>query len=435
MTPAPPAAGDQRAAVTAGFLGWTLDAFDFFLVVMTLTAIAREFGTSDAAIAFSIALTLAFRPVGAFIFGLLADRYGRKLPLMADLVFYSVIEVLSGLAPNYTTFLVLRALFGIGMGGEWGVGASLVMEKVPPRLRGVVSGLLQQGYAAGYLLAALCYFFVFPRWGWRPLFFIGGLPALLALFVRARVRESEVWRETRHESWSGLGRAITANVKLFLIYHRADVDDEHGLARHAGHVPHVPAARLGLHAHPARRPDRLFDGGSADGRRPLRALLRPPRPPPHHRARPGGRRGRHPPVGVRPVAAAARSRRVRDAVLRAGRLGGDPGAHHRAVARLGARLSPGLRLPVRRPARELDRVRGGAVRRAPELRLGDGALCGDGVRARRRRGEPRAGAAGRSVRQADAERPALRRAGRCRRAEPLVSSSYPRATSIPRCSQ
>jgi len=216
MTPAPPAAGDQRAAVTAGFLGWTLDAFDFFLVVMTLTAIAREFGTSDAAIAFSIALTLAFRPVGAFIFGLLADRYGRKLPLMADLVFYSVIEVLSGLAPNYTTFLVLRALFGIGMGGEWGVGASLVMEKVPPRLRGVVSGLLQQGYAAGYLLAALCYFFVFPRWGWRPLFFIGGLPALLALFVRARVRESEVWRETRHESWSGLGRAITANVKLFL---------------------------------------------------------------------------------------------------------------------------------------------------------------------------------------------------------------------------
>ena len=216
MTPAPPAAGDQRAAVTAGFLGWTLDAFDFFLVVMTLTAIAREFGTSDAAVAFSIALTLAFRPVGAFIFGLLADRYGRKLPLMADLVFYSVIEVLSGLAPNYTTFLVLRALFGIGMGGEWGVGASLVMEKVPPRLRGVVSGLLQQGYAAGYLLAALCYFFVFPRWGWRPLFFIGGLPALLALFVRARVRESEVWRETRHESWSGLGRAITANVKLFL---------------------------------------------------------------------------------------------------------------------------------------------------------------------------------------------------------------------------
>src|SRR5881296_2898913 len=216
MTSTPPTASDQRAAVTAGFLGWTLDAFDFFLVVMTLTAIGKEFGKSDAAIALSLTLTLLFRPVGAFIFGLLADRYGRKLPLMIDLVFYSIVEVLTGLAPNYTTFLILRALFGIGMGAEWGPGASLVMEKVPPRLRGVMSGLLQQGYAAGYLLAALCYLFIFPHWGWRPLFFIGGLPALLALFVRARVKESEVWRETRHESWSGLGRAIAANWKLFL---------------------------------------------------------------------------------------------------------------------------------------------------------------------------------------------------------------------------
>ncbi len=216
MTSNRPVASDQRAAVLAGFLGWTLDAFDFFLVVMTLTAIAREFGTSDASVAFSLLLTLLFRPVGALIFGLLADRYGRKLPLMLDLVFYSVIEVLSGLAPNFTTFLVLRALFGIGMGAEWGVGASLVMEKVPPRMRGVVSGMLQQGYAAGYLLAALCYFFVFPHWGWRPLFFIGGLPALLALFVRARVSESEAWRETREESWSGLGRAIGRNAKTFL---------------------------------------------------------------------------------------------------------------------------------------------------------------------------------------------------------------------------
>jgi SHS family lactate transporter-like MFS transporter len=215
MTVTRPAADDRSAAVLAGFLGWTLDAFDFFLVVMTLTAIAREFGKSDAAIALSITLTLAFRPVGAFIFGLLADRYGRKLPLMIDLVFYSVIEVLTGLAPNYVTFLVLRALFGIGMGAEWGVGASLVMEKVTPRYRGFVSGLLQQGYALGYLLAALCYGLLFPHVGWRPLFFIGGLPALLALFVRARVRESDVWRETRHDTWTGLWRAIRANLPLF----------------------------------------------------------------------------------------------------------------------------------------------------------------------------------------------------------------------------
>ncbi len=183
---------------------------------MTLTAIAKEFGRSDADVAFSITLTLAFRPVGAFIFGLLADRYGRRLPLMLDLIFYSVVEVLSGLAPSYASFLVLRALFGIGMGGEWGVGASLVMEKVPPRLRGVFSGLLQQGYAAGYLLAALCYFFIFPHWGWRPLFFIGGLPALLALYVRFRVKESEVWRRTRHDSWRHLGRAIVSHWRVFL---------------------------------------------------------------------------------------------------------------------------------------------------------------------------------------------------------------------------
>ncbi len=211
-----PRAGDHRAAVLAAFLGWTLDAFDFFLVVFALTAIAREFGTTDAAIALSITVTLAFRPVGAFIFGLLADRYGRRLPLMLDLVFYSAVEVLSGLAPDYRTFLVLRALFGIGMGGEWGVGASLAMEKAPVRLRGFLSGLLQQGYAVGYLLAAVCFFVVFPRFGWRPMFFIGGLPALVALFVRYRVKESEVWERTRHESWRDLGRAIRSHWRLFL---------------------------------------------------------------------------------------------------------------------------------------------------------------------------------------------------------------------------
>ncbi|MDE2291646.1 MAG: MFS transporter [Elusimicrobia bacterium] len=183
---------------------------------MTLTAVAQEFHRSDAAIALTLTVTLAFRPLGAFLFGLLADRYGRRIPLMADLVFFSVVEVLSGLAPSYGVFLVLRALYGIGMGGEWGVGASLVMEKAPVGRRGFYSGLLQQGYAAGYLLAAACYFLVFPRWGWRPLFFIGGLPALLALFVRARVTESEAWERTRHADWGGLLRAVLANWRLYL---------------------------------------------------------------------------------------------------------------------------------------------------------------------------------------------------------------------------
>ena len=207
---------DYINALVASFLGWTLDAFDFFVLVFTIPAIAQDFHTDIPQIAKTIAVTLAFRPLGALIFGLMADRYGRRLPLMIDLVFYSVIEVLSGFAPNYTTFLVLRALFGIGMGGEWGVGASLAMEKVPPRWRGVLSGFLQEGYAVGYLLAACCYFFVFPKWGWRPMFIIGGLPALLAIFVRYRVKESAIWESTRHENWRGLGRAIMSNWKLFL---------------------------------------------------------------------------------------------------------------------------------------------------------------------------------------------------------------------------
>ena len=203
-------------AVFAGFLGWTLDAFDYFLVAFALTAIAKEFHRPDKDIAFSIALTLGFRPVGAFIFGLIADRYGRRIPLMIDLVFYSVVEVATGFAHSFTTFLVLRALFGIGMGGEWGVGASLAMEKVPPKLRGLLSGLLQEGYALGNLLAAGCYFFVFPRWGWRPMFYIGGLPALLGLFVRFKVKESAVWHKTRKPDWSSLGREIVSHWKLFL---------------------------------------------------------------------------------------------------------------------------------------------------------------------------------------------------------------------------
>jgi MFS transporter, SHS family, lactate transporter len=212
----PHATPDHRPAVLAGFLGWTLDAFDFFAVVMCLSAIGKEFGRTDVAVAFSLTLTLAFRPVGAFIFGLLADRYGRRLPLMLDLVFFSIVEVLTGLAPTFTTFLVLRALYGIGMGAEWGVGASLAMEKAPSGRRGILSGVLQEGYAFGYLLAAGCYFVVFPHFGWRPMFFIGGLPALLAIYVRYHVKESEVWEKVRHTEWKSLFAEIIANWKLVL---------------------------------------------------------------------------------------------------------------------------------------------------------------------------------------------------------------------------
>ncbi len=212
----PSAAGDHRAALLASYLGWTLDAFDYFLVVMCLTAIGREFHKTDEQVAIATWVTLAFRPIGAFFFGLIADRYGRRLPLMIDLVFYSIIEVLSGLAPSFTAFLVLRALFGIGMGGEWGVGASLALEKAPAKWRGLLSGFLQQGYAMGFLLASVAFNFIFPKYGWRPLFFIGGLPALLALFVRSRVKESEVWERKRHASWGELRSAILAQWRLLL---------------------------------------------------------------------------------------------------------------------------------------------------------------------------------------------------------------------------
>ena len=210
---------NQRNALIAGFLGWTLDAFDFFLLTFVLGAVAKEFNRSIPEVALTLTASLAMRPVGAFIFGLMADRYGRRLPLMLDIIFYSIVEVLSGLAPTYTIFFILRLLYGIGMGGEWGVGASLTIESVAPKWRGLVSGLLQEGYAFGYLLAAIAYPLVFPHfgphWNWRVLFFIGGLPALLTLFIRARVKEPAAWHETRTD-WATYRRSVFQNWRIFL---------------------------------------------------------------------------------------------------------------------------------------------------------------------------------------------------------------------------
>lgn len=215
--PIPMSRRDQRNALVASFLGWTLDAFDFFVVVMVLTEIAKDFNRSNVDIALSITVTLAFRPVGAFLFGLMADRYGRRIPLMVDVVFYSLVEIASGLAPNFTTFLVLRALFGIGMGGEWGVGASLAMEAVPARWRGILSGVLQEGYAVGYLLASCAYFLILPHFGWRAMFFVGGLPALLAWFIRRKVKESAVWERTRRKDWSALWESVRSHMIFYFL--------------------------------------------------------------------------------------------------------------------------------------------------------------------------------------------------------------------------
>jgi SHS family lactate transporter-like MFS transporter len=217
MTQSPPVP-DREAflAVAAGFLGWTLDAFDYFLVVIALPRIAEDFHVEQSDIAFSLLLTLAFRPVGALIFGLLADRYGRRIPMMVDLVFFSIVEVATAFAPNLITFWILRALFGIGMGGEWGVGTSLVMEKVPAKWRGVLSGFLQEGYAVGYLLAAVAAYFMLDRFGWRTMFLLGGAPALLALLVRVAIKESDVWRKSKADDWSQLIRGIGSHWKLWV---------------------------------------------------------------------------------------------------------------------------------------------------------------------------------------------------------------------------
>jgi SHS family lactate transporter-like MFS transporter len=219
MNPTPAEArANQRNALLAGFFGWTLDAFDFFVLTFVLAPIAKEFHLDVARIALAITASLATRPIGAFLFGLLADRYGRRLPLMLDILFYSAVEVASGFAPNFTVFLILRLLYGIGMGGEWGVGASLALESVPAKWRGLLSGLLQEGYALGYLLAAVAYWTVFPHWGWRALFFLGGAPALLTLFIRAKVKESDAWLASRSErhDWRNYASEVWANRGRFL---------------------------------------------------------------------------------------------------------------------------------------------------------------------------------------------------------------------------
>jgi MFS transporter, SHS family, lactate transporter len=192
----------QRKVVVASFLGWTLDAFDYFLLVFVFKDVAHDFGTSDEAVAWALTLTLAMRPLGAFIFGRLADRFGRRPILMLDVALYSLMGLASALAPNLIAFLIVRALFGVAMGGEWGIGASLTMESVNPKARGLVSGLLQSGYPTGYLLASVVYALLYSTVGWRGMFVIGFLPALLVLYIRRHVPESPAWRPEAARSGS-----------------------------------------------------------------------------------------------------------------------------------------------------------------------------------------------------------------------------------------
>jgi SHS family lactate transporter-like MFS transporter len=188
----------QWSAVIASFLGWTLDAFDFFLMVFMINAIAKEFHSDHEHVFFAVTLTLAARPFGALLFGWLADKFGRRPILMIDVLLFSVLEFASAFAPSLWALLLIRTLFGFAMGGEWGIGASLVMESIPPKTRGIISGLLQEGYACGYLLASVVFYFLFDAIGWRGMFMVGIVPALLVVVIRLWVKESPAFEESRH---------------------------------------------------------------------------------------------------------------------------------------------------------------------------------------------------------------------------------------------
>src|SRR3954463_1821917 len=194
----------QRNTFIACFLGWSLDAFDFFILVFCVNALATQFHSRVSDISEAIFLKLAMRPAGAVLFGMMTDSFGRRPTLMLDIIAYSVFELASAFAPSLKVFLVTRALFGIAMGGEWGVGAALTFETLPAEGRGFFSGLLQEGYAVGYLMAALVYGTVFQYVGWRGMFVIGALPAFLVIYIRTKVDESPAWKE-------GRGAARTSN--------------------------------------------------------------------------------------------------------------------------------------------------------------------------------------------------------------------------------
>lgn len=206
----------QRNAFIASFLGWTLDAFDYFLMVFIVRAVAAEFGSDVKAVALAITLTLAMRPLGALVFGMLADRFGRRPVLMVDILLFSVLELASAFAPSLMALLILRAAFGFAMGGEWGIGASLTMETLPTKARGLASGLLQEGYAVGYLLAAIVYGLLFDTIGWRGMFAVGVLPALLVLYIRRNVEESPAWRRMRERPRTSLLAVLRKRWPLFV---------------------------------------------------------------------------------------------------------------------------------------------------------------------------------------------------------------------------
>lgn len=179
----------QWLAFTAAWLGWILDAFDFTVYLLVIPDLMREFGVDKTTSTVAIALTLLLRLAGGLLAGWAADRWGRKLPLLLSILWFAACDGAIAFAPSFTVVLVLRTLFGLGMGAEWTAGATLAMENWPPRSRGLASGVLQGGWAIGYLLAAVAAAVVVPRFGWRALFVVAAVPAVLLLPLLLLVQE------------------------------------------------------------------------------------------------------------------------------------------------------------------------------------------------------------------------------------------------------
>ena len=342
---------DQRNAFLAAWLGWAMDAFDYFLLVFVITDVAKEFDTSKTHVAVATTLTLAARPVGALLFGYWADKVGRRTPLLVCVLFYSTVGLLTAFSPSLTALLVLRTLYGIGMGGEWGLGASLAMEKIPVEKRGFYSGVLQQGYPVGYFMAALAFFIVTPTFGWRGLFVAAAVPAALALFIRLRVGESEVWEQTaeRRRQTQVSPREVflrPAILKRFLYlvllmgafnfmshgtqdFFPTFLEDDFG----AGHTTTVVIALI---YNAGAILGGMYFGALSErfGRKRTIILLRRRRAPDRAAVRLRADAGHH------------HARRLPHAGLRPGRLGRDPRPPHGALARRDPRVLPRRDLPA-----------------------------------------------------------------------------------------
>ena len=343
----------QRSAVIASFLAWMFDAFDFFLLVFVLHEVAAEFGTPITSVTVAIVLTLAMRPIGAFVFGRAADRYGRRPTLVVVIVLYSVLELVSAFSPNLVFLICVRALFGIAMGGVWGVGSSLTMETIPPSARGIISGLLQAGYPAGYLRAALVYALLFPLVGWRGLFVLGAVAALLSIYVMRSVQESTGWTAAQGTKHASAAVVLKAHWRLAIYAILLMTAFNFLQPFHSGSLSDVPRGRARLfprhgrhhrcHLQHWRDPRRL------DFRIPFGTDRLPPR---DRRCRTSVIADRTA-LGLLRQPRSARGWGFSDAVHGSGRVGRHSGPSQRAFARGGggARHFPRRRLPARQSVR------------------------------------------------------------------------------------